>query len=361
MQNATLDSWFLRQDVMDQLLAGEEDVSEAVRYADRIQEIAKSEESEHQTLMDPFDRSVALVLALVREEGLDPWNIDLSAFLKLFTKRVRKEAKNLDLPACGRLIRLAWEVLNTQAAELFERVQSLDLEDEEFIDFGWESDYDDEGFAFTQTILAGEADSVLPNIFDERLRRTEEGRPVTLGELLSALKDACDDAEIQKVREENRKIHAEELAQMLGNVGARLHDEDLEGDIELSWRAMRAACNEVRSSEVLIEKMREHMLSDLAAKGFNSDEQSSEAKVTAFISCLFLTHRGYASISQKDADGGIIIEDLWPDADDFKSARDLVQSKRDGENLSGLKSRAENVVTSDNSEVVDAMEGWLVE
>ena len=43
-------------------------------------------------LSDPFDRSVALVLSLVKEEGMDPWNIDLSAFLKLFTQRVRKES-----------------------------------------------------------------------------------------------------------------------------------------------------------------------------------------------------------------------------------------------------------------------------
>ena len=96
-----------------------------------ILSIAETEESEFQSLTDPFDRSVALVLSLVREEGLDAWNIDLSKFLKFFTQRVKNNSKNLDLPACGRLIRLSWEVLHHQAVDLFDRVQRDD-EDEEW-------------------------------------------------------------------------------------------------------------------------------------------------------------------------------------------------------------------------------------
>ena len=81
MQQSVLDGWFLRQDILDQLVSQDEDVSEAERYADRILRIAQEESAEHQVLSDPFDRSVALVLSLIREEGMDPWNIDLSAFL----------------------------------------------------------------------------------------------------------------------------------------------------------------------------------------------------------------------------------------------------------------------------------------
>ncbi|MGB1818721.1 MAG: hypothetical protein ACPHK2_03795, partial [Candidatus Poseidoniaceae archaeon] len=164
-----LDHWFLRQDIFEQLINAKETDEEATRYADRILQVAQHEESEHQVLVDPFDRSVA------------------------FAKRVKAEADDLDLPACGRLIRLAWEVLNNQASSLLEKIQDFDvLEEEEFFhEFGWESDYDDEEFFFTNSVIDGGADDVLPNLFDERLRRTEEGRPVTLGELLSALKEAC--------------------------------------------------------------------------------------------------------------------------------------------------------------------------
>ena len=154
LQQALLDNWFLRQDIMDQLLSREEDESEAARFADRVVMIAQNDGAEHQVLEDPFDRSVALVLSLVKEEGMDPWNIDLSAFLKLFTTRVKKESESLDLPACGRLIRLSWEVLNQQASVLFERVTAPDFDDDDdFSDFGWETEYDDEEFMFTASIL----------------------------------------------------------------------------------------------------------------------------------------------------------------------------------------------------------------
>ena len=83
MQQAVLDDWFLRQDILDQLMSQDEEASEAERYADRIMRIAQEDSAEHQVLSDPFDRSVALVLSLVKEEEMDPWNIDLSAFLKL--------------------------------------------------------------------------------------------------------------------------------------------------------------------------------------------------------------------------------------------------------------------------------------
>ena len=98
-QQAALDKWFLRQDVMDQLLASGEASVDATQFADRILAIAETEEAEHQTLVDPFDRSVALVLSLVREKELEPWNVDLSSFLKVFTLRVKKEDSAHDFPA----------------------------------------------------------------------------------------------------------------------------------------------------------------------------------------------------------------------------------------------------------------------
>ena len=73
-QQAALDKWFLRQDVINQLLESGEEDTEAQLFGDRILSIAETEEAEFQSLTDPFDRSVALVLSLVREEGLDAWN-----------------------------------------------------------------------------------------------------------------------------------------------------------------------------------------------------------------------------------------------------------------------------------------------
>ena len=321
-----LDQWFLRQDVIDQLLqTGDDDLEGINAYADRILMIAQTEEAEHQTLEDPFDRSVALVLSLVNSEGLDAWNIDLTSFLRQFMKRVKSQAHSLDLPACGRLIRMAWEVLNHQAAHLFDRIQYQDNEDEwdTGFDFGWETEYDDHEFHFTNTVLQGNADDVLENLFDERVRR-DEGRPVTLGELLSALKDAADDADAQKLREKNRIAHAIELEEMISNVGGRMHNEDLDGDIERCWTALRQTTVEMGSSNVPLKSVIKTLVPILeSAFGSIPEGYDEDARVSSFIAGLFLTHKGMASITQgNQLNDVIMIEDLWPQLTNFADVVD---------------------------------------
>lgn len=325
-QQGMLDRWFLQQEVIDQLLGQGADREDAEQFGQRIATIAATEEAEHQSLHDPFDRSVALVLSLVRDEAFNPWDVDLSAFLAVFSQRV-KQGENLDLAACGRLIRLSWEVLHHQSAVLFEKIQPV--EEDEWEDdhaFGWESDYDDEAFLFTQSVLDGDADEVLTSLFDERVRR-DEGRPVTLAELLSAFKDAADDAEALKQREINRIEHEQELSEYMENVGGRMHNEDLEGDIERCWSALKATCAEAGCATVPLMDVI-HKLKPLLVSTFGStlDDPDSEAFVASFIAGLFLTHRRMASISQEgEAVANIMIEDLWPGLDDFEEVLDAVE------------------------------------
>ena len=322
-----LDRWFLQQEIIDELLAHGEDEAEAALFGKRIAAIAAAEEAEHQSLHDPFDRSVVLVLSLVREEAFNPWNVDLSAFLTVFSQRVR-DGENLDLPACGRLIRLSWEVLHHQSAVLFDRIQPA--QEEEFWDedgmFGWESEYDDEAFFFTQSVLEGAADEVLPSLFDKRVRR-DEGRPVTLAELLSAFKDAADDAASLKQREINRLEHERELSEYLEDVGGRMHNEDLEGDIERCWSALKATCEELGSDTVPLVHVMAKLEPVLARVfGFEEEHAQSEAFVASFIAGLFLTHRRIASISQEgEAVANIMITDLWPAMDSFEDILEEVE------------------------------------
>jgi chromatin segregation and condensation protein Rec8/ScpA/Scc1 (kleisin family) len=334
-QQSGLDKWFLRQDVIDQLLASGEDSHEAALFGDKIMTIAATEEAEHQTLIDPFDRSVALVLSLVREEGLDAWNIDLSNFLKVFTARVKSEAGSLDLPACGRLIRLSWEVLHHQAEDLFERVQFSEEEEDwdDGLGFGWEADYNDEDFFFTNSILEGSADEILPDLLENRVRR-DEGRPVTLVELLSAFKDASDDAEMLRLREENRLAHEEELKEYLADVDGRMHNEDLEGDIKRCWQALRTSCLTAGQTKVpVLQVMNE--LKPILEQTFGSvpEGYDDEAKVASFIAGLFLTHRGFASITQDSVpDGEIFLEDSWPQIKTFEEINALIETQQAAEN-----------------------------
>ena len=314
-----LDQWFLKQDIIDRLLASGEDHEEADHFGQRIMAIAAVEEAEHQSLHDPFDRSVALVLSLVRDEAFDPWNVDLAQFVAAFSARV-KLGEGLDLPACGRLIRLAWEVLHHQSATLFDRVQLAEEVDEwdDGMDFGWETEFDDEAYQFTQSILDGSADEVLPGLFDERVRR-QEGRPVTLGELLSAFKQAADDADEMKRRDHHRRLHQEELTAYLADVGGRMHNEDLEGDIERSWLAMKSACSQAASETVSLMLVIEHMQPLLEERfGQQILDVENEAFVSSFIAGLFLTHRGIGSITQDgDTLDTVQIRDLWPQIDEF--------------------------------------------
>jgi chromatin segregation and condensation protein Rec8/ScpA/Scc1 (kleisin family) len=331
-KQSVLDKWFLRQDIINQLLESGEESEDALKFAERIMPVVEAEESEYQSLDDPFDRSVALVLSLVKDQELNPWDIDLSTFLKVFTKRVRSESDKLNLPACGRLIRMAWEVLNQQAIVLFDRVQNMDQEDdwEDEIDFGWESDYDDQDYLFTTSILEGDVEQLLPSLFDERIRR-DEGRPVTLGELLSAFKDAAEDAEELKIREENRIAHQAELGDYLNNVGSRMHNEDLEGDIYRCWSALRKACQKSGSSKVkVIQVMAELNEILLTENGHIEQGYEEESKVASFIASLFLTHRGFALISQDEVPyGDIMLEDLWPGISEFNDIKELIEDKKE--------------------------------
>ena len=330
-KQSVLDKWFLRQDIINQLLESGEESESAAKFAERIMPVVEAEESEYQSLEDPFDRSVALVLSLVKDQELNPWDVDLSTFLKVFTKRVRLEADKLNLPACGRLIRMSWEVLNQQAIVLFDRVQSLDQEDdwEDEVNFGWESDYDDQDYLFTASILDGDVDEILPSLFDERIRR-EEGRPVTLGELLSAFKDAADDAEELKIREENRIAHQAELGEYLNNVGGRMHNEDLEGDIFRCWTALRKTCEKYDSSKVKVIDVISELGQILEQEnGIEAQGYDEEAKVASFIASLFLTHRGFALISQDEVPyGDIMLEDLWPNIADFDEVNLRIEEKK---------------------------------
>jgi len=325
-----LDSYFIREDIINNLLENREETrEEAIDYADRLVTIAEMENAEYSSLEDPFDRSVALVFELVKDADLDPWNIDLTAFVTLFGERIKKNSENIDLPSCGRLLRLAWAVLRGQVEDLLDRQNKADMEneldDDYFIDEGWMTDFNDDEFNFTNNVISGEIEADLNGLFEERVRR-EEGRPVTLGDLLGALRGACDDAEINKLREENRRKYKLEVEEALGNVGARMHDENLEGDIELCWNLMRKMN---KNGEIDLETLSDGISEELRKDGREEDDLSTESKVTGLVSMLFLTHRGFTDIEQESVPNGkITIKDLWPKIKNW----DSIQEKMAGEN-----------------------------
>jgi len=316
----------MKDDIVSRLLGGEADL-ETNRYLDRLVELSLVEEAEHQFLIDPFDRSVALVFQMFHNTDLDPWDVDLSVFLELFNQRIN-DSENIDLPTCGRLVRMAWSILRGQASSLLERQEKslIDDEVEETWDFedSWESEFSDEDYNFSVGVLTGAASDVLPTMFEGRIHR-EEGRPVTLGELLMGLQAAGRLSEEQKMREKIAKERREANEKARARFGGSLHVENLEDDLKRTWDALRSRTLEEKESTNLSEIV-EVLEKSSIDSGLSAEDAKSEAQVTALISSLFLTHRGYAEVSQ-DLDGNISLKNLHLRDDDFSALTNRLNPK----------------------------------
>ena len=324
---AVFDGKALRDDIVETMLGGETDL-ETSRYLDRLVELATLEQAEHQFLIDPFDRSVALVLQLFQSSDLDPWDVDLSSFLVMFNERI-KESENIDLPTCGRLVRMTWCILRGQASTLLERQErAFDFEEEDVWEFdgGWESEFDDADYNFSVGVLTGAADEALPQMFEGRIHR-DESRPVTLGELLLGLQDAGRLAAEQRLREEIAKERREANARARERFSGSLHVEDLEGDLQRTWESLKARSKGAGKSIVL-----QDLVHDISSKsmesGIDKEEAEAEAQVTALVSALFLTNRGYVDLKQeKGRNGKITLKDLWTKEDDFSLLSEKLHPK----------------------------------
>ena len=323
---SVFDGSTMRDDIVSRLLGGEADL-ETSQYLDRLVELSLVEEAEHQFLIDPFDRSVALVFQMFQNSELDPWDVDLSVFLELFNQRIN-HSENIDLPTCGRLVRMAWTILRGQASTLLERQERslIDEEVEESWDFedSWETEFSDEDYNFSIGVLTGAASDVLPSMFEGRIHR-EEGRPVTLGELLMGLQAAGRLSEEQKMREQIAKERREANEKARARFGGSLHVENLEDDLKRTWDALRSRTVEEKTTTNLsdiVEVLKENSIQS----GLSSEEAESEAQVTALVSSLFLTHRGYAEVSQ-DLDGQIKLKNLHFEDDDFSTLTNRINPK----------------------------------
>jgi len=317
----------MREDIVTKLLGSDIDL-ETSRYLDRLLELASLEEAEHQFLIDPFDRSVALVFQLFNSSDLDPWDVDLSSFLEMFNERI-ENAENIDLPTCGKLVRMAWSILRNQASSLIERQErALQYDDEEVWDFegGWETEFDDEDYNFSLGILSGAADETLPSMFEGRIHR-DESRPVTLVELLMGLQSAGKLAEEQRLREKIARERRESNDRARARFGGSLHVENLENDLKRTWDALKNNTSHDSQSVELREIVSTLNKTSLQS-GMSEEEAKAEAQVTALVSALFLTNRGYVDIFQEDgSDGKIILRNLWEEAQDFSSLTNQLHPK----------------------------------
>ena len=64
----------MRDDVVSRLLSGNPNL-ETSKFLDRLMELSTLQEAEHQFLMEPFDRSVALVFQMFQSSALARWAV----------------------------------------------------------------------------------------------------------------------------------------------------------------------------------------------------------------------------------------------------------------------------------------------
>ena len=316
----------MRDDVVSRLLSGNPNL-ETSKFLDRLMELSTLQEAEHQFLMEPFDRSVALVFQMFQSSDLDPWDVDLSSFIEMFNQRI-KTAENIDLPSCGRLIRMAWAILRDQSSTLIERQErALDFDEDETWDFdgGWEAEFADEDYNFSLGVMTGAADEALPSIFEGRIHR-DEGRPVTLGELLLGLKDASRLAEEQRIRERIAKERRDANEKARARFSGSLHVEDLEGDLKRTWTSLKSKAS--GDGAVSLREVADDLNATSLSQGIAEEEAQAEAQVTAFVSTLFLTNRGYVGLTQEGGDDGkILLSDLWADSSDYDELTEKLHPK----------------------------------
>jgi segregation and condensation protein A len=268
-------------------LISEDDSGE--RIEEYMELVRNLDSGQHIAIADEFEKSISLVFELVMEHHFDPWNIDLIKFSKLYVKKIRKE-KSVDLITAGKIVFLAWSILKLQSDEVLSKADVL--EEEEFYFEGWnimpEEFYDSgEDLDYTSAVIS---EAQMP--LKERIWH-KKNRPVSLMELVDAFNEAKKDVEKQKKLIE-RKARLKELMKVDENFDEKVHKENLEEDIYVTWQ--RICMNE--EDKMLLNDIIDGTRDDLIAR---------------FVSILFLAIDSKIRLTQRRFPyGEIIIRNITP-------------------------------------------------
>ncbi|HYM40176.1 MAG TPA: segregation/condensation protein A [Thermoplasmata archaeon] len=203
-------------------LISEQDGGERInRYLSMLREV---DQGLHVAVRDPFEKSVVAAFELVLERQMDPWEIDLMEFTKLFLNKVRKDGV-VNFVTAGKLVFLAWSILKLQSDKVLLAAQPPEAEGP---GDGWDLDLyrDPEDLDYNQLILDG---AKMP--LNEAIRR-EGRRAVTLMELMDAFDEARREAEIQV---QLNALREQAIKRFAPNFHQKVHGEDLTEDIGLTW------------------------------------------------------------------------------------------------------------------------------
>lgn len=248
------------------LISEEESGARINRYLRMLGEI---DQGHYVAVRDPFEKSVVAAFELVLERSLDPWEIDLIEFTKLYMDKVRKDG-TVNFVTAGKLVFLAWSILKLQSEKvLLSAMPPEAAPADDAWDFGMYGQPED--VDYNAAVLAGGA---MP--LNEAIRR-EGRRAVTLMELMDAFDEARREAEIQM---QLNALREQAMKRIAPNFHQKVHGEDLTEDIGSVW----ARLTQFNGDPVPLRSL---------VFGGVWDE------VTVFMSLLFLAHMEKVKVWQK--------------------------------------------------------------
>jgi segregation and condensation protein A len=288
-------------------LISEDDSGE--RIEDYLQLVRNIDSGNHIAIPDEFEKSISLVFELVMEHHFNCWDIDLVKFSKLYLKKIRKE-KDVDLITAGKIVFMAWSILKLQSDELLLKADIP--EEEEFYFEGWNIMPDEfyessQELDYTQAVVSESRIPIKEKIW------TKKTRNVTLMELVDAFHEAKLDVEKQKLLNEEKE-RLRELMKLDENFDEKVHKENLEEDIYVTWQRI---CMMEEDSMILDDLI----------------DGSHDDMISRFVSILFLAINNRIKIHQRRFPyGEIVIKNVTPVEDRLKVPTVELVSK-DGESV----------------------------
>jgi segregation and condensation protein A len=220
-------------------------------------------------LNDPVDESIRSAFSLVLENGIDPWEIDLREFVKLYSRKVKEN--RFDMIVAGKLVLMAWRILRLQSEATC--LRSDEPFEEEFFEFAFE----DEDISL-----------VVPEVAFREAFSREPVRAVTMYELLDAFEEARAEMEIFRERERVRVELEEKVPKKFDN---KAHNEDDRQDVEFVWeRIVRLGTGPIPIDELYTRDIMENL--------------------RTFVSVLHLVRDGRLEIAQASLPRGEIIIEM---------------------------------------------------
>lgn len=227
---------------MEQHLLFHKALAEDVQSFDRINGYMRIlNNTTGEKLNDPVDESIRAVFNLVLESGIDPWEIDLREFVRMYSKKVTNNT--FDMIVAGKLLLMAWKILRLQSEVTYGKGAEPVVEEEVFA-----SDFDLED---------EDAHMAVPEVSFNRAFQRDTMRPVTMYELIDAFEDARAEIEVQQERE---RVKAELNAKEPRKFENKAHDEDDEKDVEHVWeRIQRLGAGAIQINDLYTHSLMEDL------------------------------------------------------------------------------------------------------